>query len=170
MSLLYSKSKKRIRYENAWVFQFQNSTNITVKRGVFYQPSTKKWVVRYNAWWMFGETVLWYGWDVYILINLQYAIVEIRARSKSPSSRDIPIQLTNWITAVSMVFSRENITYKKRSIGRFVERHLLIEWCLKPSKTYISSIKTLYIQPGSKVPWFNFSWNWPFWESAHGSY
>ena len=55
------------------------------------------------------------------------------------------------------VFFRENITFKKMSIGRFVERHLLIEWCLKPSKKYIST-KTLYNLIYALVQFF---WNRP---------
>ena len=134
MSLLYSESKTRLRNENALFFQFQNYTSITVKKRVFHQTSTKKWVTRV----------------VYISVNLHYDTVEIRVltllgqETQVLPSRNIPIQLTNWTTAMSLLcFLSRKHHFWKRSIGRFVERHLLIGWCLKPAKKYIST-KTLY--------------------------
>lgn len=55
------------------------------------------------------------------------------------------------------MLSFEKTSRLKRSIGRFVERHLLIEWCLKPSKKYIST-KTLYNLMYALVQFF---WNRP---------
>lgn len=94
-----------------------------------------------NVWWNcfvillrcvhFDKLTICYCWDT---CPFQKSFI-----SRHPHSAE---ELNNCNVNV-WFFSRENITFEKRSIGRFVERHLLIEWCLKPSKRYISLIKTL---------------------------